>query len=119
MEEADAEARQLEAQLDDLRGRIAFEVRSALLDLKAASERVEVSRSAAGLARQQETQARDRFAAGVTNNLEVVQAQSAVAASNEDYISSLYGYIVARASLARATGEIEKIIPSLLTGAIK
>ena len=114
--EAEAVARQLQAQLADLRGQIAYEIRSAMLDSKAAADRVEVTQSAVGLARQQEAQARDRFAAGVTNNLEVVQAQSALAAANEDYISSLYSFYVARAQLARATGGFEKSLATFLSG---
>jgi outer membrane protein TolC len=114
--EAEAAARQLESQLADLRGQIAFEVRSAMLDSKAAADRVEVSQSAVALARQQETQARDRFAAGVTNNLEVVQAQEALAAANENYISSLYGFCVSGASLARATGSVETNLTFFLSG---
>jgi outer membrane protein TolC len=114
--EADAAVEQQKAQLADLRSRIGFEIRSAMLDLKAAAERVEVNRSTVDLARKQEEQARDRFAAGVTDNLEVVQAQEALAAANESLISSLFSYNLAKASLARATGGIEGKIGRWLTG---
>jgi outer membrane protein TolC len=114
--EADAALEQQRAQLEDLRGRIAFEVRTAFLDMTAASDQVGVTRSATDLAQQQLTQARDRFAAGVTNNLEVIQAQEAVATANENYISSLYAYNAAKASLARAVGGAEKLIPAFLQG---
>jgi outer membrane protein TolC len=114
--EADAAVEQRRAQLADLRGRIAFEVRTAFLDLNATSEQVQVSRSAVGLAQQQLTQARDRFVSGVTNNLEVTQAQEAVATANENYISSLYAYNAAKAALGRAIGGAEKTIPSFLQG---
>jgi outer membrane protein TolC len=114
--EADAALEQQRAQLEDLRGRIAFEVRTAFLDMTAASDQVAVARSTVDLAQQQLTQARDRFAAGVTNNLEVIQAQEAVATANENYISSLYAYNAAKASLARAVGGAEKLIPAYLQG---
>ena len=93
--EADAFLARQRAQLEELKARIGFEVRSALLDLKSASDRVEVNQSAVDLAKQQDFQARDRFTAGVANNLEVVQAQEALARANDNYISSLYSYNVA------------------------
>lgn len=119
VDQADAAMKQQKAQLEDLRGRIAYEIRTAMLDLKAAGDQVDVATSAVSLANQQVDQARDRFAAGVTSNLEVVQAQEALAGANENYISSLFAYNVARASLARAVGGMEKNIPTLLTGAIQ
>jgi outer membrane protein TolC len=117
--QADAALEQQRARLEDLRGAIAYQVRTAFLDMTAAGDEVGVARSAVDLAQQQLTQARDRFAAGVTGNLEVVQAQEAVATANEDYISSLYAYNAAKASLARAIGGAEKLIPAFLQGGSK
>ncbi len=106
--QADAELRQQQAQVADLRARIEYEVRSALLDLQAADERVRVARSAADLAGQQLTQAEDRFTAGVTSNLEVVQAQETVATATDNYLSALYAHNLAKISLARAIGLAEE-----------
>lgn len=116
IEQADANLKQLRAQLADMKGRIGFEIRSATLDLNAAKEQLEVNHSAVDLAHQQELQARDRFAAGVTNNLEVVQAQEALATANENLISSLYSYNVAKAALARAVGAAETKLIDFLQG---
>lgn len=104
----DALLEQRRAESGDLRGRVDYEVRSAFLDLGAAREQVAVAQSSINLANQELQQARDRFQAGVANTVEVVQAQQAVAASNENYISSLYSYNFAKASLARALGVSEK-----------
>jgi outer membrane protein TolC len=106
--EADAKLEQRRAELEDLRAAIHYQVRTAFLDLTAAGEQVQVARSAADLAAQQLAQAQDRFAAGVVNNVEVVQAQEAVATANENYINGLYWYGVGKASLARALGGAEK-----------
>ena len=114
--EADAVVEERRAQLADLRGRIAAEVRTAFLDLGATGEQVQVARKAIELAQQQLTQAQDRFASGVANNLEVTQAQEAVATASENYISSLYGYNAAKATLGRAIGDAEKTIPALFQG---
>jgi outer membrane protein TolC len=85
-----------------------MEVRSAFLDLNSAAEQVAVAQSTVGLAQEQLTQARDRFAAGVADTIEVVQAQEAVATANENYIASVFGHNVAKLSLARAVGVAEK-----------
>ncbi len=105
---AEASLRQAEAQLSDLRGLIDQDVRNALLDLKSSSDQVEVAQSSVNLAEQALAQSQDRFSAGVTDNLEVVQAQEAVAAAHESLISSLYLHNLAKVSYARAIGRAEE-----------
>jgi outer membrane protein TolC len=106
--EAEAQLRQSRQELDNLRAQIDYEVRAALLDLNAAADQVAVARQSLDLANQTLDQARDRFTAGVADNLEVVQAQETVATANENYISSLYAHNVAKVSLARAIGFAEQ-----------
>jgi outer membrane protein TolC len=114
--QAEAALRQSRQQLDDLRGQIDYEVRSALLDLQSAADEVEVARSSVDLANQTLTQARDRFSTGVTDNLEVVQAQESLAAANESYISSLYAHNLAKVELAKAIGFAEEGVKQYLQG---
>lgn len=114
--EADAAARQRRAELDDLRGRIDMDVRDALLDLAAATQQVEVAATTVSLAGQQLTQARNRFAAGVAGNLEVTQAQEAVASAADQHIDALYRHNLAKASLARAVGAAEQAVTNFLGG---
>ena len=114
--EADAALRQSQQQLDDLRGRIDYEVRTAFLDLAASADQVEVARSSVDLAEQTLVQARDRFAAGVTDNLEVVQAQESLANAHEQYISSLYAHNLAKVAIARALGFAEEGVKQYLKG---
>ncbi len=112
--EAETTLRQSRQQLEDLRGQIDYEVRSARLDLNSAAEQVEVARSSVDLAQQTLDQAQDRFTAGVTDNLEVVQAQDALASANETYISSLYSHNLAKISLAKAVGFAEEGVKQYL-----
>jgi len=112
--EAEATLKQSRQQMENLRGQIDYDVRTALLDLNAAAEQVEVARSSVDLAGQTLIQARDRFAAGVADNLEVVQAQEAVATANESYISSLYAHNLAKVELARAIGIAEEGVKQYL-----
>ena len=106
--QSEATLRQARAQLDNLRGQIEYEVRSALLDIEAADQQVQVARSSVDLSEQTLLQARDRFSAGVTDNLEVVQAQQTVAGAHESYISSLYAHNLAKIELVRAMGYAEQ-----------
>src|SRR5580658_797519 len=112
--EAESTLRQSRQQLENLRGQIDYEVRSARLDLNSAAEQVEVARSTVDLAKQTLDQAQDRFAAGVTDNLEVVQAQDSLASANETYISSLYSHNLAKISLAKAVGVAEEGVKQYL-----
>jgi outer membrane protein TolC len=112
--QAEATLRQAKARLDDLRGQIDNDVRTALLDLNAAADQVEVARSSVDLAEQTLAQAQDRFVAGVTDNLEVVQAQQSVASAHESYISSLYAHNLAKVELARAIGNAEQGVKQYL-----
>jgi outer membrane protein TolC len=61
-------------------------------------------------------QSRDRFAAGVADNIEVIQAQEAVTLANEQYIAALYGYNVSKAVLARSLGTAESAVERYLGG---
>ena len=112
--QAESTLRQARQQLENLRGQIDYDVRAALLDLNAAAEQVAVARSSLDLANQTLDQARDRFTAGVADNLEVVQAQDVVASANESYIEGLYAHNVAKVSLARAIGFAEQGVKQYL-----
>jgi outer membrane protein TolC len=114
--EADAQLKQARSQLNDLRGRIDYEVRASLLDLTSAADQVEVARSSVELAEQTLTQSEDRFAAGVADNLEVVQAQESVASAHENYIQSLYAHNLAKIELARSIGDAEQGVKRYLKG---
>ena len=99
-----------------MRAQIDSDVRVALLNIESASEQVAVAQSNIDLAEQSLAQSRDRFAAGVTDTVEVVQAQEAVATAHQSYISSLYTYNYAKISLARAIGGAEEGVKEYFKG---
>jgi outer membrane protein TolC len=113
---AEASLRQAQAELADVRGQIDQDVRNALLDLKSSADQVEVALSSVNLAEQALAQSQDRFSAGVTDNLEVVQAQEALATAHENSISSLYLHNLAKVSFARALGRAEQGVREYLKG---
>lgn len=114
--QADAELRSRRAEADDTRAEIYYDVRIAFLDLKATEEVLQTAMRARELADLQLTQSRDRFAAGVASNIEVVQSQEAVTLASEQYISAMYGFNVAKAILARSLGTAEEAVVRYLGG---
>lgn len=106
---ADLEIQRIKERQRDARDEIALEVKSALAQLESAKNQVDVANQGLQLAQQVLTQARDRFAAGVADNIEVVQAQDALARANDNQIEALYQYNEQRAQLARATGQMDAI----------
>jgi outer membrane protein TolC len=114
--QADARLEQSRERLENLRAQIDSDVRAALLNLESFAERVKVARSNIDLAEKTLAQSRDRFSAGVTDTVEVVQSQEAVASAHEQYISSLYNYNFARISLARALGVAEAGVKEYFKG---
>jgi outer membrane protein TolC len=106
--QADAALEQRRAELADLDGRIDEEVRTAFLNLQSSSDQLAVADSNRDLAAETLTQAQERFAAGVADNLEVVQAQESVAAANQSYISALYAHNLAKVSIGLAMGVAEQ-----------
>jgi outer membrane protein TolC len=106
--QTDAALQQRKAELENLRGSIDDQVRTAFFNLNSSSELVAVAKSNIDLANQTLTQAQDRFAAGVADNLSVVQAQQSVASANQSYIASLYSFNLAKISLAQAIGIAEQ-----------
>ena len=104
IQQADARLEQSRERLENLQAQVEADVRTAFLTLQSSAEQVKVAQSNIELADQTLAQSRDRFSAGVTDSVEVVQSQEAVAGAQEQYISSLYKYNFAKISLIRAMG---------------
>jgi outer membrane protein TolC len=114
--QAQSDLRQAQLALEDLHNRLELEVRSALLDVNTSNEQVTVAQSSIGLAAEQLRQSQDRYSAGVSGSLEVVQSQEAVATANETYIQALYLNNVAKLTLAHALGVAEQRTKAFLGG---
>src|ERR1700741_5158110 len=106
---ADLEIKKLGQQKDDLRNQIALDVKTALLNLQSARNEVQVANLGVQPSREEVDQARDRFKAGVANNIEVIQAQDSLSRANDNQIAALYRFNQARADLARSMGQMEKV----------
>lgn len=107
IDQAQANLARRQAEYEDLQGRIAYDIRVAWLDVQASDTSVRVAQRNQALAERALEQSRDRYTNGVTNYLEVLQAQEAVTVSSENYIQSVYSFNVAKMALARAMGVAE------------
>ncbi|HYA64345.1 MAG TPA: TolC family protein [Candidatus Sulfotelmatobacter sp.] len=105
---ADLEVQRIEQQKDDLRNQIGLDVKTSLLNLQSARNEVQVANLGVQLAKEEVEQARDRFKAGVANNIEVISAQDSLSRANDNQIAALYRFNQARADFARAVGQMEK-----------
>jgi outer membrane protein TolC len=112
--QAQAALKQRQDEMADLRGQIDYQVRAALLDIQSAADQVAVARRNLDLANQTLTQAQDRFTSGVTDTIEVVQAQGSVAVANDNLISALYAHNLSKVELARALGATEERIQKFM-----
>jgi outer membrane protein TolC len=97
-------------------GAVELDVRQSYVDLQVAKEQIEIAAQNRKIAAETLTESLDRFAAGVTNSVEVVQSQETVASAERDYVSSLFTLNLARIRLARAIGLAEQFIPNMLKG---
>jgi outer membrane protein TolC len=104
VEQANAALAQRQAELEDLRAKVESDVRNAYLDLGAARSQVDVARENLGVTQDNLKLTRQRFDAGVSDNVDVVQSQEAVASAELDYVNSVFAHNVAKLSLARAIG---------------
>jgi outer membrane protein TolC len=105
--DAQAQLDQKQAQLNDLQGQIGADVRDSILDIQAAAKQVSVARSNVELATEALSEAQQRYAAGVADNLAVSQALTSLAQADDQLNGSLYQHNVAKLSLARALGIAE------------
>jgi outer membrane protein TolC len=103
-EQAQAQLDTQRAKLSDINAQVDADVRDALLDIASAEKQVEVARSSVDLAGEALSEAQQRYANGVSDNLAVSQAEQSVAQANDQYVASLYRHNVAKLSLARALG---------------
>ncbi len=101
---AEAALHQRKSEAENLRGQIDYDVRTAYLNLQAAKEQVAVAKQNVDLANESLDRSKERFSSGVTDSVEVVQAQQSLAGANDQYIVSLYAHNLAKLELARALG---------------
>lgn len=106
-DQVNAQLTSLHQRVADLRETIDSQIRASMLDVQSADQLVKVAQSNVGLAQQILSDARERFTAGVDDNLAVVDAQASVTSAQAQLVQALYQYNVAKLNLARNTGVVE------------
>lgn len=106
-DQVNAQLTSLHQRESDLRVAVDAQIRASMLDVQSANQLVKVAQSNVNLAQQVLSDARDRFTAGVDDNLPVVDAQASVTSAEFQLTQALYQYNVAKLNLARNTGVIE------------
>lgn len=107
--ETRSRVRQESLRMKDVSDQVTLEVRSALLTLDSSTQQVAVAEKGIELALKELTFARDRYAAGLSTNIEVTNAQTSVARARDNMIEALFRFNASRINLARAKGEIEQL----------
>lgn len=115
---ADAATQDATAQLANFHQEIEAEIRDNVLDVAAAQQLVDVARSNVDLGHATVNDATDRFSNGVDNDLPVVEAQSSLATAEAQLVNSLYEYNVAKVSLARSLGVVDREYREYLSGPV-
>jgi outer membrane protein len=95
-------------QLAQERNQVTEQVRDGQVELQSALHQVDLGRQEVRLANEEVTLSQGRFQSGVTDNIEVTQAQDSLARANDTEIGALFRYNIARAQLARAVGSVEQ-----------
>ena len=106
-EKAAAQEIALQQQIESLRVTIDAQIRASRLDVDSSAQLVKVARSNVELASQALSDTRDRFAAGVDDNLPVIQAQATLAAAQSRLVATEFQFNQAKLNLARNTGVVE------------
>jgi outer membrane protein len=106
---AKIELDQVRQEQRDLKSQVSLEVQVAQAELESTRSEVEVANQAYSFAEEALQQARHRFEAGVSNNIEVINAQDELAKASDNQINALHRLNQANADLAKATGQMEAL----------
>jgi outer membrane protein TolC len=106
---------QRRAELADLSSQVEAEVRKALLDLETATAQVHLASKNIDVTKEALDLTRQRFEAGVDDNVEVVRAQEALAVAELDYINAVFAHNVSRLSFGRLIGRSSERLEEFLT----
>jgi|CZKC01.1.fsa_nt_gi outer membrane protein TolC len=119
IEQADAALVQRRAELEDLKSQVESDIREAYLDVETAASQVEVAQRNIHVTEEALDLTRQRYEAGVTDNVEVVQSQEFVTTAKLDYINSVFAHNAAKLSLARAMGRAADSLPRFLNANVR
>jgi len=104
---ASSRERQAQLQFASVRGQVEEDVRLAYAALRTTVDTVRAADLSVSLAERELEMARDRFRAGIGDNIELVTAQTTLANARLDQVTALAAYNGARLNLAAALGRAQ------------
>jgi outer membrane protein TolC len=104
---ANSREAQTELQLASIRGQVEEDVRLAYSGLRTTAETVRAADLSVSLAERELQMARDRFRAGLGDNIELITAQTTLANARLEQVTALAAYNGARLNLAAALGRAQ------------
>jgi outer membrane protein len=108
--ESASQFRQESIRTADLHDQIELDVRVAIDSLHSADAQVKAAEEGLTLAQNEVAQAERRYKAGVSNSVEVTDAQTRLARARDNRVNALYNYNLARIDLGTATGTIQTML---------
>ncbi len=97
--------RAIQHAMEDLRQKIILQVNTALLDWQASVQRIERAQKALAASRAELELAEQRYQSGLTNIVELEDAERHYTSDDAQYAEALYGYSVAKAAVEQVTGQ--------------
>ncbi|MCX6595101.1 MAG: TolC family protein [Acidobacteria bacterium] len=94
----------------DLQQQIQLELRLAVDGVRAADSQLKAAEQGAQLAQTEVEQARRRYEAGVSNSLELTDAQTRLVRARDNYLAALFSHNAARLDYTAALGTISRTI---------
>jgi len=104
-----AMTRQDQLRARDLKAQVELEIRQAIESIRLTGQKVVVAEEGLSVAREELAQARRRYEAGVTGNLELVEAQAQLARSADNHTAAVYLHAEAHVALLQAMGTIREL----------
>jgi len=107
IQEAESKKHQSELLFSDLGKQVEEDVRLALQSLIINAKQVKAAKKVLALANRELEMSKDLFSAGIGDNIEVIDAQTALARARQQYVAMLFQYNSARVNLYSALGNID------------
>ncbi len=106
IKESQSQKAQEEIQRDDIKIQVEEDVRLAVQALETSTSQVKAAQEELDLATEQENLAKDQYAEGVANNIELIDAHTVLERARESYVTVLAKYHMTRVNYYSAIGHV-------------
>ena len=107
IKESQSQKAQEEIQRDDMKAQVEEDVRLAVQAMETSTSQVKAAQEELDLATEQENLAKDQYANGLANNIELIDAHTVLERARESYVTVLAKYHMTRVNYYSAIGLIK------------